>query len=205
MWIYEKRLIYPVNIRKPNLYMATLLNAQYGGANSELSAGVMYLNQRYYMPDDTVKAILTDIGTEELAHWEMLGSMIRQCIKGASLSEIKQAGLSDWYVSHRCGTFPCSQGSVPWTADNVGCTGDPIADLTNDMAAEQKARATYESLINLCEDPDVIDPLEFLRKREIIHFQRFGEALDIVQRKLRNNNNTNNCINCNGENDGNCN
>jgi len=186
MWIYEKRLIYPVNITKPNLYMATLLNAQYGGANSELSAGITYLNQRYYMPDDVVKAILTDIGTEELAHWEMLGAMIRQCLKGASLDEIKQAGLSDWYVSHRCGTFPSSQGSVPWSAENVTCTGDPIADLTNNIAAEAKAKATYESLINLSNDPEVIDPLEFLRKREIVHFQRFGEALNIVQNKVRN-------------------
>ena len=171
--------------------MATLLNAQYGGENSELSAGVTYLNQRYYMPDDTVKATLTDIGTEELTHWEMLGSMIRQCIKGASLAQIKQAGLSEWYVSHRCATFPSSQGSVNWTADFASCTGDPVADLMNNMAAEQKARATYENLINLSDDPDVIDPLEFLRKREIVHFQRFGECLDIVQRKMRNMDNGN--------------
>jgi spore coat protein JC len=184
MWIYEKRLIYPVNIKKPNLYMAKLLLAQYGGANSELSAGVTYLNQRYYMPDDFVKSILTDIGTEELAHWEMLGSMIRQCLKGSSLEQIKQAGMSDWYVSHRCGCFPSSQSGNAWTTDFASCTGDVVADLTNNMAAEQKARATYESLINLADDPDIIDPLEFLRKREIVHFQRFGEALDIVQSKI---------------------
>jgi spore coat protein JC len=183
MWIYEKRLIYPVNIKKPNLHMAKLLLAQYGGANSELSAGVNYLNQRYSMPYDEVKSILTDIGTEELAHWEMLGAMITQCLRGASMQEIKQCGMSDWYVSHRRGSFPVSQSGEPWTASYVGCTGDPVADLTNDLAAEQQARATYEGLIDVCEDPSVIDPLGFLREREIVHFQRFGEALDIVQSK----------------------
>jgi len=191
MWIYEKRLIYPVNIEKPNIYMAKLLLAQYGGPNSELSAGVNYLNQRYSMPNDVVKAILTDIGTEELAHWEMLGTMIRQCLRGASMQEIKQSGLSEWYVSHRCGTFPSSQSGEPWTAAYTGCTGDPVADLTNDLAAEQQARATYEGLIRVSDDPTVTDPLEFLREREIVHFQRFGEALDIVQSDLKSNDNRN--------------
>ena len=184
MWIYEKRLLYPVNVKRPNPRMAKLLLAQYGGPNSEMSASINYLNQRYSMPNDYCKSLLTDIGTEELAHVEMIGAMITQCLKNANRNEIAAAGMDGWYVMHRKGAFPCSPSGEPWTASYTDCTGDPIADLTNDMAAEQKARAAYEGLMNMCDDPDLITPLQFLRQREIVHFQRFGEALDMVQSEM---------------------
>ncbi|MDD3919885.1 MAG: manganese catalase family protein [Eubacteriales bacterium] len=181
MWIYEKKLQYPVNITSPDPRMAKLLMAQYGGPDSELSAGLRYLTQRYSMPDNRCRATLNDIGTEELAHWEMIGTMIYQCMKGASLESLKAAGVDGYYVMHNHGVYPVDPNGVPFTAAYVQCTGDPIADLHEDLAAEQKARTTYEHLICLTDDPDIIDPLRFLREREIVHFQRFGECLDIVQ------------------------
>lgn len=181
MWIYEKRLIYPVKIMRPNVRMAKLIAMLYGGANGELTAGVTYLNQRYSMPDDTCKAILTDIGTEELAHWEMLGSMLMQSLNNAPLQEVQDAGMSCWLADHGMSAFPKDCFGNPWSANYVGCTGDPVADLTNDMAAEQKARAGYEAVLRQCDDPDYVAPLQFLREREIVHFQRFGEALNIIQ------------------------
>ena len=186
MWIYEKRLIYPVKIKRPNARMAKLIAMLYAGANGELTAGVTYLNQRYYMPDDTCKAILTDIGTEELAHWEMLGAMLTQCLDGASEAELRAANMDGWIADHGISAFPRDCFGNSWTADYVGCTGDPIADITNNMAAEQKARAGYEGVLKQCEDADLIAPLEFLRAREIVHFQRFGEALNILNNKYYN-------------------
>ena len=181
MWIYEKKLQYPVKITCPDLRMAKMLMAQYGGPDSELAAGLRYLTQRYSMPDDRCRAMLTDIGTEEIGHWEMIAAMIFQCMRGASIEEIKCAGLDGYYTMHSRGLFPADPNGVPFTTAYIQCTGDPIADLTEDMAAEQKARATYEHLMTLTDNPEIIDPLRFLREREVVHFQRFGECLSIVQ------------------------
>ena len=177
MWKYVKSLEYPVNIKKKDLKMAKYLVTQYGGANGELAAAFRYLNQRYTMPDDKGKALLTDIGTEELAHVEMISAMIYQLLNGATLKELKEAGLAPHYTEHGYGLYPTDSNGVPFTVSYFATTGDPIADLSEDMAAEQKARATYENLINLTDDPDLKDILRFLGQREIVHYQRFGEAL----------------------------
>ena len=181
MWIYEKRLEYPVSITRPDPRMAKLLMAQYGGPDSELGAGLRYLTQRYSMPDDRVRATLTDIGTEEMAHWEMIAAMIHQCMKGASMEELTAAGLDGYYILHNHGVFPGDPNGVPFTSAYIQCTGDPIADLVEDMAAEQKARATYEHLMNMTGNSQIIEPLYFLREREIVHYQRCGECLEIMQ------------------------
>ena len=148
---------------------------------TELGAALRYLSQRFSMPDDRVKATLTDIGTEELAHWEMLGVMIHQCMSGASCAELNEAGLAGYYILHNHGVFPVDPSGVPFSANAFAVTGDPVADLVEDMAAEQKARATYEHLINMTNNAQIIEPLCFLREREVVHFQRFGECLEIVQ------------------------
>ena len=181
MWIYEKRLEYPVRITKPDPRMAKLLMAQYGGPDSELGAGLRYLTQRYSMPDDRIRATLTDIGTEEIAHWEMIATMITQCMQGASFEELTAAGLDGYYTMHGNGVFPADPNGVPFTSSYIACTGDPIADLSEDMAAEQKARATYEHLMNMTNNSQIIEPLYFLREREVVHYQRFGECLEIMQ------------------------
>ena len=181
MWIYEKRLEYPVSITRPDPRMAKLLMAQYGGPDSELGAGLRYLTQRYSMPDDRARATLTDIGTEEMAHWEMIAAMIHQCMKGASMEELTAAGLDGYYILHNHGVFPGDPNGVPFTSAYIQCTGDPIADLVEDMAAEQKARATYEHLMNMTDNAQILEPLYFLREREIVHYQRFGECLEIVR------------------------
>lgn len=184
MWIYEKRLEYPIKITKPNPKMAKYIITQYGGPDGELAASLRYLTQRYSMPTPQAQGILTDIGTEELAHLEMVASMVYQLMKGASVEEIEKAGLGGYYADHDSALFYIDASGNPWTAAYIQAKGDPVADLTEDMAAEQKARATYENLIKLADDPDVIDPLRFLREREVVHFQRFGEALQIVQDSL---------------------
>lgn len=181
MWIYEKRLEYPVSITRPDVRMAKLLMAQYGGPDSELAAGLRYLTQRYSMPDDRVRATLTDIGTEEMAHWEMIAAMIHQCMQGASMEELTAAGLDGYYIMHNHGLFPADPNGIPFTSAYIQCTGDPVADLVEDMAAEQKARATYEHLMNMTDNVQLLEPLAFLREREIVHYQRFGECLEIVQ------------------------
>ena len=183
MWKYEKRLQYPVNIKKKDLQMAKYLVTQYGGANGELGAAFRYLNQRYTMPDNRGKALLTDIGTEELAHVEMISTMIYQLIKDASLKELKEAGLASHYAEHRKGLFPTDAKGVPFTVAYFATTGDYKADLVEDMAAEQKARAVYENLIDLTDDPDVIGPLLWLRQREIVHFQRFKELYEMYMKE----------------------
>lgn len=183
MWKYVKSLEYPVNIKKKDLRMAKYLVTQYGGANGELGAAFRYLNQRYTMPDNKGKALLTDIGTEELAHVEMISAMIYQLLNGATLKELKEAGLESHYAEHGYGLYPTDSNGVPFTVSYFATTGDPLADLSEDMAAEQKARATYENLINLTDDPDVIGPLLFLRQREIIHFARFKELYDEYKSK----------------------
>ena len=181
MWAYQKRLQYPINIKKKDLRMAKLLVTQYGGSNGELSAALRYLNQRYTMPDNRGKALLTDIGTEELAHIEMISTMIYQLMKDATIEEIIEAGLDPHYAEHNRALFPTDANGVPFTVAYFATTGDPLADLSEDMAAEQKARAIYENLIDLTTDPDVIAPLLWLRQREIVHFARFKELFDYYQ------------------------
>ena len=183
MWKFVKSLEYPVNIKKKDLRMAKYLVTQYGGSNGELAAAWRYLNQRYTMPDDKGKALLTDIGTEELAHVEMISAMVYQLMKDATLEEIKEAGLESHYAEHGKSLYPTDANGIPFTVTYFASTGDPVADLSEDMAAEQKARAVYENLINLTDDPDVIGPLLFLRQREIIHFTRFKELYDEYKKK----------------------
>lgn len=183
MWLYEKKLEYPINITKKDLKMASSIVTQYGGPYGELGAALRYLNQRYTMPDDKGKALLTDIGTEELAHVEMICTMITQLLKDATIEELKEAGLAGHYSEHGKSPFPTDAAGVPFSVSGIGSTGDPIADLSEDMAAEKKAKATYEHLIDLATDPEVIKPLMFLRQREVIHFQRFKELYDEYKKK----------------------
>lgn len=184
MWVYEKKLQYPVKIKTPSPRMAKYVITQYGGPDGELAASLRYLSQRFSMPTNEAKAILNDIGTEEMAHLEIIGSIVHQLTKGVPAKVLEKEGLGAYYSDHDHAVYPVSAAGVPFTAAYIQSKGDPIADLYEDMAAEQKARATYENLINLCDDPDVIDPLRFLREREVVHFQRFGEALRIVEDKL---------------------
>lgn len=175
MWIYEKKLEYPVNIRKRDLKMAKYLMAQYGGPDGELAASLRYLNQRYTMPDEKGKALLTDIGTEELAHIEIIAAMISQLVSGATIEELVANGLGPHFTQHNHALFPTDAEGVPFTTAYIEASGDYIADLESNMAAEQRARATYEHLMDLTNDPDVLGPLSFLRQREVIHYQRFKE------------------------------
>ncbi len=185
MWKYEKMLQYPINIKNKDLRMAKYLITQYGGPNGELGAAWRYLSQRYTMPDERGKALLTDIGTEELSHVEMISTMVYQLMKGATLKELREAGLDSMYAEHGYGIYPTDSNGIPFTAAYFASTGDPLADLSEDMAAEQKARATYENLINLTDDEDVIGPLLYLRQREIVHFARFKELYDYYKKKLK--------------------
>ena len=189
MFKYVKRLQYPVDIKKKDLKMAKYLVTQYGGANGELAAALRYLNQRLTMPDQKGQALLNDIGTEELGHVEMLETMIYQLMKDATLEEIKEAGLDAHYAEHAKALFPTDANGVPFTTTYFATTGDPLADISEDMAAEQKARAVYEKLIDLTDDPDVIKPLLWLRQREIVHYSRFKELFDYYDNKLKNGNN----------------
>ena len=185
MWTYNKVLQYPINIKCPNPKLAKFIISQYGGPDGELAASLRYLSQRFGMPDQKSKAILNDIGTEELAHLEMVGTIVHQLTDGASLEEIEKAGLGAYYTDHGVDVYPQGASGMAFSANALACKGDVIANLQEDLAAEQKARATYEKLIDLCcDDPDVLDPLKFLRQREVVHFQRFGEALRGVQDKL---------------------
>ena len=185
MWTYNKMLQYPINIKCTDPKLAKVIISQYGGPDGELAASLRYLSQRFGMPDQKAKAILNDIGTEELAHLEMVGTIVHQLTKDASIEEIEKAGLSAYYTDHGVDVYPQAAAGFPFNAGVLACKGDPIANLQEDLAAEQKARATYEKLIDLCRDnPDVLDPLRYLREREIVHFQRFGEALRGVQDKL---------------------
>lgn len=177
MWVYEKKLEFPVNIRKKNIEMAKYIVTQLGGPDGELSASIRYLSQRYTMPTGKTKALLTDIGTEELGHVEIISSMLYQMLYDATPEEMKAAGLGSHYAQHDKAVYPSDANGVPWTAAYIQSIGDPVTDLTEDMAAEQKARSTYEHLIDLTDDPDIIKPLRFLWAREVVHFQRFGEAM----------------------------
>ena len=189
MYKYEKTLQYPINIKKKDLRMAKYLVTQYGGSNGELGAALRYLNQRLTMPDERGKALLNDIGTEELGHVEMLETMIYQLMKDATLEEIKEAGLDSHYAEHAKALFPTDANGVPFTTTYFATTGDVLADLSEDMAAEQKARAVYENLIDLTDDKDVIGPLLWLRQREVVHFARFKELYEYYEKKLKNKNN----------------
>jgi len=184
MWKYDKKLQYPVNIKTPDPQMAKFIISQYGGPDGELAASLRYLSQRFSMPTEITKATLNDIGTEELAHLEIVGALVHQLTKGVCPDTLKKAGLGAYYTDHGISVYPQNAAGVPFTAAYIGVKGDPITDLTEDLAAEQKARSTYEYLIDLADDPDVIDVLRFLRQREVVHFQRFGEALRTVQEKL---------------------
>ncbi|MEL7650095.1 MAG: manganese catalase family protein [Sedimentibacter sp.] len=185
MWSYDKILEYPVKIKNPNPAMAKMIISQYGGPDGELAASIRYLSQRFTMITPQAIATLNDIGTEELAHLEIVGSMIYQLMKNATPEEIERAGAGDYYTDHGKGVYPQSAAGSPFTAAHIQVKGDPIIDLTENMAAEQKARGTYEWLINMADDPDVIEPLKYLREREVVHYQRFGEALRGVQDYLQ--------------------
>lgn len=178
MFKYAKMLPYRVNIKKPNLNMAKVIISQYGGPQGELAAALRYLNQRFTMPDDYGKALLTDIGTEELGHVEMICTMLYQLTKGATLEELKAAGMEAYYTEHGLDLFPANADGVPFTTAYISSVGDVIANITEDMAAEQKARSVYEHLIDLADDEDVIGPLLFLRQREVVHYNRFKELLE---------------------------
>ncbi|WP_377889703.1 manganese catalase family protein [Alkalihalobacillus sp. R86527] len=180
MWVYEKKLQYPVKVSTCNPMLAKFLIEQYGGADGELAAALRYLNQRYTIPDKVV-GLLTDIGTEEFAHLEMIATMIYKLTKDATPDQMKAAGLGAHYANHDRALFYQNAAGVPWTASYIAAKGDPIADLYEDIAAEEKARATYQWIIDLSDDPDLNDSLAFLREREIVHSQRFREAVEILK------------------------
>ena len=184
MWVYEKKLQYPVNISKPNPKLAKIIISQYGGPDGELAASLRYLSQRFSMPYPELKAILTDIGTEELAHLEMIGAIVFQLTRNLTPEEIKASGFDTYFVDHTTGVYPVAASGAPFTASYLQCKGDVITDLHEDLAAEQKARTTYDNILRFADDPDVIDPIRFLRQREVVHYQRFGEGLRIATDKL---------------------
>lgn len=184
MWTYEKKLQFPVKIKNPNPEMAKVIITQFGGPDGELAASQRYLSQRYAMPYKEAVGILTDVGTEELGHMEMICAIVHQLTRNLTIDEIKAGGFEAYFVDHTLGLYPQSAGGVPFSATVFQSKGDPITDLVEDMAAEQKARTTYDNILRLVDDPDVIEPIKFLREREIVHFQRFGEALRIAQDNL---------------------
>ncbi|MBQ7360462.1 MAG: manganese catalase family protein [Lachnospiraceae bacterium] len=184
MWNYERRLQFPVNIKEPNARLAQVIMSQYGGPDGEMGASMRYLSQRYASPYPEVSAILTDIGTEELAHLEMVAAIVHQLTKNLSMEEIEASGFAPYYTDHTIGIWPQAAGGVPFNANQFQSKGDIITDLHEDLAAEQKARTTYDNILRLIKDPDVCEPIRFLRQREIVHFQRFGEALRLVQDRL---------------------
>ncbi len=184
MFTYEKKLQYPVNIKNPDPKAAQIIISQYGGPDGEMSASLRYLSQRYSMPYDKIKGLLTDIGTEELAHFEMIGAMVYQLTRNLTVDQIKKSGFDTYFVDHTAAVYPVAASGTPWTAAYIQSKGDPITDLHENLAAEQKARTTYDNILRLVDDPDIIDPIRFLREREIVHYQRFGEALRLVTDKL---------------------
>ena len=184
MWQYEKKLQFPVNIKNPNPKYAQIIISQYGGPDGELGASMRYLTQRYSMPYNEVKGILTDIGTEELAHMEMVSAMVYQLTKNLSEKQIMESGFDKYFVDHTTAVYPIAASALPWRAEYIQAKGDVLADLHEDLAAEQKARVTYDNLLRLIDDPDIREPLKFLRQREIVHYQRFGEALRLTADKL---------------------
>ena len=184
MFIYNKKLQYPVKIARPNPRLASIIISQYGGPDGELGASMRYLSQRYSMPFDEQKGLLTDIGTEELGHLEMVGAIIHQLTRNLKEKDIENTPLAQYFVDHTVGVYPTSASGFPWSAASMQVKGDPITDLTEDLAAEQKARTTYDNILRLSDDPDVNDVIKFLRQREVVHFQRFGESLQQLREKL---------------------
>ena len=200
MWEYEKKLQYPVKIARPNPKYAKIIISQYGGPDGEMSASLRYLSQRYSMPYAELKGLLTDIGTEELAHFEMIAARVHQLTRNLTPEEIVKSGFDTYFVDHTAGIWPQAASGAPWTSAYIQSKGDVISDMHEDMAAEQKARTTYDNLLRLIDDPDVRDPLKFLREREIVHYQRFGEGLRIATDHL----NSKNFYACNPSFDKNC-
>lgn len=184
MFVYEKKLQYPVKIKNTNPKLASLIISQYGGPDGELGASLRYLSQRFSMPYPELKGLLTDIGTEELGHLEMIGTIVYQLTRDLTQEQIKTAGFDAYFVDHTAGVYPTAASGFPWNAASIGVKGDLIADLTEDLAAEQKARVTYDNILRFSDDPDVNDVIKFLRAREIVHFQRFGEGLRLAKDKL---------------------
>ncbi len=184
MWTYEKRLQHPVKIDQCNPRLAQVIMSQFGGPDGELAASMRYLSQRYTMPNRKVAGLLTDIGTEELAHMEMVSAIVHQLTRNLTPEQIVEGGFEKYYVDHTLGLWPQSAGGIAFTSTFFQSKGDPITDLVEDMAAEQKARTTYDNILRLVHDHDVCDPIKFLREREIVHFQRFGEALRMIQDEL---------------------
>ncbi|MBO5377363.1 MAG: manganese catalase family protein [Ruminiclostridium sp.] len=185
MFIFEKRTQFPVKINNKNPKLASYILSQYGGPDGELGASLRYLSQRFAQTDKRGIALLTDIGTEELGHLEMIGSIVTQLTKGEGAKSFDRYGVGDYYVDHANGVYPASAAGVPWSAATIQSKADPIADIMEDMAAEQKARATYDNILRMCDDPDVSNVIKFLRAREVVHFQRFGELLNILQSKIK--------------------
>lgn len=184
MWTYEKKLQFPVKIKNPNPTLANIIISQLGGADGELAASMRYLNQRYAMPYNEVIGILTDVGTEELAHLEMIAAILHQLTSNLCEEEIAKSPFANYFVDHTTGIYPVAASGTPFDMKYVGIKGDVITDLNEDLAAEQKARTTYENILRLVDDPDVREPIKFLREREIVHYQRFGDALRITQDNL---------------------
>ena len=184
MFFYDKKLQYPVKIDKPNPRLAAIIISQYGGPDGELGASLRYLSQRYSMPFDELKGLLTDIGTEELGHLEMIGAIVHQLTRNMKDAQMKDPAFAPYFVDHTAGVYPTSASGMPYSAASMEVKGDPMADLVEDLAAEQKARVTYDNILRLSDDPDVNDVIKFLREREIVHFQRFGEAVQLLREKL---------------------
>ncbi len=188
MFTYQKRLQFPVKISTPDAQAAKVVLTQYGGPDGELGASLRYLSQRYSMPYPELKGLLTDIGTEELGHLEMVAAIVHQLTRNLTVDEIKKQGFSDYFVDHTIGVYPQSAAGTPFSAAALQVKGDPITDLTENMAAEQKARTTYDNILRLVDDPDVKEPIKFLREREIVHYQRFGEGLRLLTDRLNSDN-----------------
>ena len=184
MFVYEKKLQYPVRIKNPNPKLAKIIISQYGGPDGELGASMRYLSQRFSMPYSELKGLLTDIGTEELGHLEMVGALIHQLTRDMTDEEIKKSGIDVYFVDHTAGVYPTAASGFPWNAASIAVKGDVITDLTEDMGAEQKARTTYDNILRLSDDPDVNNVIRFLREREVVHFQRFGEGLRLAMDKM---------------------
>ena len=184
MFVYSKKLQYPVKIANTNPRLASIIITQYGGPDGELGASLRYLSQRYSMPYPELKGLLTDIGTEELGHLEMIGDIVHQLTRNLTDSQIENSNFAPYFVDHSAGVYPTSASGFPWSAASMQVKGDPITDLAEDLAAEQKARTTYDNILRLSDDPDVNDVIKFLRQREVVHFQRFGEGIQLLRENL---------------------